>query len=241
MAEHPREKVLEPSHYHAKIKDWPSGERPREKFLNKGAESLSEAELLALLIGSGTGTITALDLAKTLLVEHQTLRGLAALAAADLRKFKGIGEARAVCIAAAFELSRRLQSSGTSDQQVIQSPGDVARLLIPKLRDLQQEVFVVVLLNSANRITREVTITRGLLNSSLTHPREVFRQAIVEHAASVILVHNHPSGNPEPSEEDLSITRQLVEASKVIGIPVHDHLIIAGGTYTSLAERGYVR
>ncbi|HTX17062.1 MAG TPA: DNA repair protein RadC [Bacteroidota bacterium] len=240
MTEETRERVLEPSHYHTKIKDWPAAERPREKLLNKGADSLTEAELLALLIGSGTGKVTALDLAKTLLVEHQTLRGLAALSAADLRKFRGIGEARAVCIAAAFELSRRLQSSSPDEQPIIHAPGDVARLFIPKLRDLQQEVFVVVLLNSANRITREVTITRGLLNSSLTHPREVFRAAIVEHAASVILIHNHPSGNPEPSSEDLSITRQLVEASKVIGIPVHDHLIIAGGVFTSLAERGYM-
>ena len=105
---------------------------------------------------------------------------------------------------------------------------------------MKQEVFLVVLLSSANRILREITITKGLLNSSLTHPREVFRQAIVERAASVILLHNHPSGNPEPSQEDIAITRQIVEASKVVGIPVHDHIIIAGGGFTSFAERGLI-
>ena len=240
MDEKAHHKVLEPSFYHTKIKDWPSQERPREKLINQGPETLSEAELLAILIGSGSGKVTALDLAKTLFVEHQTLRSLASLGVADLKKFKGIGDARAVCIAASFELARRLHSSPEVERPIIRTPSDVAQQLIPKLRDLKQEVFIVLHLNSANRITREVTITRGLLNSSLTHPREVFRQAIVEHAASVILVHNHPSGNPEPSQEDLAITKQLVEASKVVGIPVHDHLIIAGWMFTSLAERGFI-
>ncbi|MGA7160693.1 MAG: DNA repair protein RadC [Bacteroidota bacterium] len=238
MAEESNRKVNEPSFYHTKIKDWPLNERPREKLINKGPEVLTEAELLAILIGSGSGKVTAIDLAKTLFVEHKTLRSLAGLSVADLKRFKGIGDARAVLIAAAFELARRLQSSPDPERRVIKSPSDIAKHFVPTLRDLPQEIFVVVLLNSANNITREVTITKGLLNSSLTHPREVFRHAIIEHAASIILVHNHPSGNPEPSQEDISITKQIVEASKVVGIPVHDHIIIAGAEFTSFAERG---
>jgi DNA repair protein RadC len=240
MAEASNRKVNEPSFYHSKIKDWPVNERPREKLINHGPEVLTEAELLAILIGSGSGKVTAVDLAKTLFVEHKTLRSLAALSVADLKQFKGIGDARAVTIAAAFELARRLQSSPDAERRIIKSPSDIAEQFIPTLRDLQQEVFLVILLNSANKIIKEITITKGLLNSSLTHPREVFRHAIVEHAASVILMHNHPSGNPEPSQEDISITKQIVEAGKVVGIPVHDHIIIAGGNFTSLAERGLI-
>ena len=240
MAEHTSRNVSEPAYYHTKIKDWPAAERPREKLINHGPEILSDAELLAILIGSGSGAVTAVDLAKTLFVEHRTLRSLAGLTVADLKKFKGIGDARAVCISASFELARRLQSSADEERCIVRSPADLAERVGPGLRDLQQEVFLVVLLNSANRITKEITITRGLLNSSLTHPREVFRQAIVERAASVILVHNHPSGNPEPSQEDIAITKQIVEASKVVGIPVHDHIIIAGSGFTSFAERGLI-
>jgi DNA repair protein RadC len=238
MAEEISGKVNEASIYHTKIRDWPADERPREKLIIRGPDVLTEAELLAILIGSGSGKVTAVDLAKKLLVEHKSLRSIAALGVSDLKRFRGIGDARAVSIVAAFELARRLQSSPEAEHRIIRAPSDVAEKFIPILRDLKQEVFIVVLLNSANRITKEVTITRGLLNSSLTHPREVFRQAIIDHAASVILIHNHPSGNLEPSQEDITITRQIVEASKVVGIPVHDHLIIAGAGFTSFAERG---
>jgi DNA repair protein RadC len=236
----PQEKLAvdESSSYHTKIKDWPENERPREKLIHAGPDTLTEAELLAILIGSGTGKITAVDLAKRLLVEYKNLRAIAGLDVGDLQHFKGIGEARAVSIVAAFELARRLHSLPEEERHVIRTPDDVAERFIPRLRDMKQEVFIVLLLNSANRIMKEVTVTRGLLNSSLTHPREVFRSAIVESAASVILLHNHPSGNPEPSQEDISITKQIVEASKVVGIPVHDHIIIADNSYTSFADRG---
>lgn len=238
MGDQSSRNVNEPSSYHVRIKDWPAGERPREKLIDRGPDALTEAELLAILIGSGTGKVTALDLAKKLLIDHKTLRNLASQRVADLKSFRGIGTVRAVMIVAMFELARRLQSSTAAEEPVIRAPSDIAERFIPILRDMKQEVFLVVLLSSANRILREITITKGLLNSSLTHPREVFRQAIVERAASVILVHNHPSGNPEPSQEDIAITRQIVEASKVVGIPVHDHIIIAGGGFTSFAEQG---
>ena len=238
MAEKIPLNVNESSFYHTKIRDWPANERPREKLITHGAEILTESELLAILIGSGSGKVTALDLAKRLMVEYRSLRALAGSGVGDLRRFKGIGEARAVAIVAAFELARRLQSTPEIAELIVRTPADVAGKFIPMLRDLKQEVFIVVLLNSANKIIKEVTITRGLLNSSLTHPREVFRHAIIEHAASIILMHNHPSGNLEPSQEDIAITKQLVEASAIVGIPVHDHLIIAGGGFTSFAERG---
>jgi DNA repair protein RadC len=225
---------------HIPITAWPEDERPREKLEKHGAASLSEPELLAILINSGSGKRTALDLARLMLHEHESLRRLSELSVADLKRgtFKGIGRVKAIVLVAAFELARRIQSSDAKSSDPIRSPEDVAKMFGPKLRDKKQEEFIVVILNSANRIIRERTITKGLLNSSLTHPREVFREAILENAASIILIHNHPSGNTEPSREDIQITKQLVEAGKIIGIPVHDHIIIAGASYTSMMERG---
>jgi len=225
---------------HIPITAWPEDERPREKLEKHGAASLSEAELLAILINSGSGQRTALDLARLLLHEHKTLRRLSELSVADFKRktFKGIGRVKAIVLVAACELARRIQSSGAQNSDPIRSPEDIAKIFGPRLRDKKQEEFIVVILNSANRIIRERTITKGLLNSSLTHPREVFREAILENGASVILIHNYPSGNPEPSREDIQITKQLVEAGTIIGIPVHDHIIIAGASYTSMMERG---
>lgn len=226
--------------YHPKIKDWPADERPREKMTSRGSSALSDAELLAIIIGSGSGNITAVDLAKTLIVHAGSLHALSSMDVADFlqKKIKGLGKARAVSLAAAFEIGRRIRSSSVADTVSIRTPDDVAEKYIPQLQGKKQEVFMVLVLNSANKITREVVVTQGLLNSSLAHPREVFRPAILENAASIILLHNHPSGNPEPSGEDIAITRQIVEAGKVIGITVHDHIIIAGNSHTSFAERG---
>jgi DNA repair protein RadC len=149
-----------------------------------------------------------------------------------------MGAARSAIVIAAFELARRIHSVVGEDAPVIRSPQDVADRMIPKLRHLNHEVFLVLVLDSSNHITKEVMVTKGLLNSSLTHPREVFRAAIIESAASIILIHNHPSGNTEPSAEDMTITHQLVESGKILGIAVHDHIIIAGNGFTSFAERG---
>ena len=222
------------------IKDWPEDERPREKLIKHGASSLSESELLAILINIGMKNFSAVDVAKQLLYDYKSLKNIGSLSVADLRqkKNKGIGTAKAVTIVAAFELARRISSSGTENDEPIRSPEDVKNRFGSQLRDLKQEVFMVLSLSSSNRIIRDRIITRGLLNSSLTHPREVFREAILENAASVILLHNHPSGNLEPSREDSAITKQIVEAGKIIGIPVHDHIIIAGHGFTSMMERG---
>ena len=231
-------KVGEPSSYHLKITDWPKDERPREKLMRRGPEVLSEAELLALLIGTGTKRITAVDLAKTVLKEYGSLGHLATRGYHDLLRFRGLGEAKSVLLIAAFELGRRSGSSKAAGRMQVRSPEDIVRYFQPLMRDMQKEVFKVILLDSANHLLRDVTVSEGILNSSLVHPREVFRPAILEPAASVILLHNHPSGNPEPSSEDIQITRQISESGRFLGIPVHDHIIITASGFTSFAERG---
>ena len=229
--------MFEPSYYHTTIKQWPERERPREKLMNHGAASLTEAELLAILIRSGSKGATAVDLAKKLLSEQRTLRDLARMSVVDLSRL-GIGRVRAAGIVAAFELLRRLPASDGNDRPMFHAPEDVARIFSPKLRDLNHEEFWVLLLTTSNHMMREIRITSGTLNSSLVHPRECFAEALKEKAASVIFVHNHPSGNPEPSQEDLAITKQLAEAGKILGIPVYDHIIVGGAQFASFAQRG---
>lgn len=231
--------VYERASYHPTIKDWPEGERPREKLQTHGASALSEAELIAILIRVGKQGETAVDLAKKLLSGGRTLRDVAQMSLHDLVA-EGIGRARATAIMAAFELVRRVPFSDGEKKPVFRSPEEVAQRYIPKLRDLKQEEFWVLLLNSSNHLMRDIRISSGTLNSSLVHPRECFSDAIQERAAGVIFLHNHPSGNREPSQEDLSVTKQLVESGKILGIPVHDHIIIAGGGFTSFAEKGWI-
>jgi DNA repair protein RadC len=231
--------VREPVVYRTTIKQWPEGDRPREKLELKGAHMLSEAELLAILIRTGKRGSTALDLARHLLSAGRSLREIAQMSVRDIES-AGIGRARAAAIVAACELSRRLPSSGGKAKPIFHGPEDVAEIYIPKLRDLKHEEFWVLLLSSSNRLLADRMITSGTLNSSLVHPRECFQDALKESAATVIFVHNHPSGNAEPSQEDIAITKQLVESGKILGIPVHDHIIVAGNAFTSLADRGLV-
>ncbi|MFH0991010.1 MAG: DNA repair protein RadC [bacterium] len=219
------------------IKQWPLADRPREKLYSQGPAALTEAELLAILIRTGIAGTTAVDLAKRLLSEGRTLRDLAKMSVVDF-KVHDIGESRAAALVAAFELMRRVPSSDLDSKPVFRSPQDVVTVYGPRLRDLHHEEFWSILLTSSNQLIREIRITTGILNSSLAHPRECFVDAIKEKAAGVIFFHNHPSGNPEPSGEDISLTRQLVEAGKILGIPVHDHIIIADAHYSSFAERG---
>ena len=233
---HPRG-VFEPSYYHTTIKQWPEGERPREKMMKHGSAALTDAELLAILIRAGSKGATAVDLAKKLLSDQRTLRDLARMSVVDLGHL-GIGRVRASAIVAAFELCRRMPASGGSERPVFRDPEEVALVFVPKLRDLRHEEFWVLLLSTSNQLMRETRITSGTLNSSLVHPRECFSEALKEKAASVIFVHNHPSGSPEPSQEDLSITRQLTEAGKILGIPVYDHIVVGGAQFVSFAQRG---
>jgi DNA repair protein RadC len=233
-----RNAVYDGAYYHTTIKEWPVDDRPREKLLARGPSALSDAELLALIIGAGSGRVTAVDLAKQLISAHRNFAELSKLSVDELSRNRGLGKARSAEIVAAFEIGRRLARTRDVDRIRVTGPGDVAAYMQTHLVHLKREVFEVLLLNSANIIQKQVRISEGNLNASIVHPREVFKAAIDGLAAAIILVHNHPSGNPEPSNEDRIITRQLVEAGKIIGIPVHDHLIIAGNTYTSFAERG---
>ncbi len=230
-------RVTAPPSYRT-IRQWREDERPRERLLRYGAAVLSDAELLAILIGSGTHGFSAVDVARELLRRFGTLTELSARDVSELRAIRGMGPVRAVVVAAAFELARRLQAEPFTLRKSIRSPEDVARLYIPRLRGARTESFHVLLLNAAHHVIREVRISEGTLTASLVHPREVFRLAITESAAAIIALHNHPSGNTEPSPEDIALTRQLVQAGAVVDIPLLDHIIIAGETYVSLRERG---
>jgi DNA repair protein RadC len=223
-----------------KITRWPEKERPRERLLQHGPEHLTETDLLGILIGKGTRNKTAIDLARDLLEQYESIQKLFSRSPSELTRIKGIGSAKAATLSAAFELARRVQSREDADGKPFKRSSDVADRYLPLMRDLRKEVFKVLLLNRANRLLKEVTVSEGTLDASIVHPRDVFREALLEPAAGVILIHNHPSGNPAPSEEDLRITKQLVEAGRLLGIKVYDHIILAGGSYRSLADDGLI-
>jgi DNA repair protein RadC len=223
-----------------RISDWPAGERPRERLWEKGAGSLADAELLALQLGTGTRGQTAVDLAREMLARYGSLSGLAGRDVGELMGIRGVGRVKAVRLAAAFELTRRLRSAGDGGRPKLDAPERVFAHFGPLLEDLTHEVFRVALLDAQNRLLRDVLVSEGTLSASLVHPREVFKPAIVESAASLILVHNHPSGDPTPSREDLRLTRQLVECARLLGLPIHDHVIVGRGRFASLAQRGLV-
>lgn len=223
------------------ITNWPLKDRPREKLSQLGADKLSSSELLAILISTGTAKQSALDLAMALLRKFHTLENLSQASIEELQELDGIGPAKSITLKASFQLSRNLQSEIAENRLVFfRNPADVAGVFIPKLGHLKQEVFSIALLDSAGKYIHSRELTRGTINASLIHPREVFRPAIKEAAASLILIHNHPSGQLTPSEEDLSITRKLIETGDLVGIPVRDHLIIAGDKYLSMREAGYL-
>ena len=224
---------------HLTIQELPRSERPRERLVDFGVSALSTAELLAILLGSGSGGRTALQVGHALLGHAGgALRWMARQPVAALTVVPGVGMARAVTIHASLELGRRMAVEGRDDGSPVRSPRDVVEVFGPRMEDLPVEEFHVAVLDSQHRLERDVTVTRGILDSSLVHPREVFREAIAERAAAVILVHNHPSGDPTPSADDRAVTEQLVAAGRLLDIPVHDHVIIGRGRYTSFAEAG---
>ncbi len=224
----------------AVIREWPARERPRERLRSAGPGALSVRELLAILVGSGAGGgSTAVDVAAELVhVADGSLRRLASLSPASLQRVPGVGEAVWARVAAALELGRRLAQEGPAERGRIGGPRDAYELCAPTMRDLPHEEFRVLLLNTQHAVVREVTVSRGVLDGSVVHPREVFREAITESAAAVLLVHNHPSGDPAPSAEDRQVTTQLAEAGRVVGIPVLDHVVIGDGRYVSFVEAG---
>ena len=219
--------------YHA------AGDRPRERLRALGARALAWRELVTLLVGSGGVHGSAPAVADRILeVAEGSLRRLAALDVASLESVAGVGAATATRVLAALELGRRSAAEGPAERERIQGPRDVYILLGPRLRDLPQEEFHALLLDTRHHVVREALVTRGTLDASLISPREVFRLAVVEGAAAVILAHNHPSGDPSPSPDDWAVTRQIAEAGRILGIPVLDHVILGDGRFTSLAEEG---
>ena len=221
------------------IRELPPSERPRERLKHLGAQALGAAELIAIVLGTGTGGRSTLDLAQAILASAGgSLRRLAAQPVAAVTALDGVGGARATAIHAALELGRRAACEGRDEGVPVRSPRDVYALFAARLEDLPVEEFHVAVLDSQHRLERDVTVTRGILNSSLVHPREVFREAIAERAAAIILVHNHPSGDPTPSADDRAVTEQLAAAGRLLDIPVHDHVIVGRGRYMSFAEAG---
>ncbi|KPJ53364.1 DNA repair protein RadC [candidate division TA06 bacterium DG_24] len=222
------------------IREWPEEERPRERLLTKGEGALSDSELLAIILrtGDAVGGLSAVELARNLLRRSGGLKGLDTMTATGLVKTKGIGPAKAAQVKAAVELGRRMQSGRLRRGRGFSSSNEVAEHFLPYLRGLRKEVFKILLLDARNRMIREETVSEGSLTASIVHPREVFKAAVEESAASVILVHNHPTGDPTPSKEDRAITRQLVKAGEIMNIKVLDHIIVGDGVYLSFADQG---
>jgi DNA repair protein RadC len=227
--------------YRLRIKDMPASERPYEKLENYGTEMLSNAELLAVVIRTGNKEETSVALAQRVLTRSEDggIAFLHDLSLEELRGIKGIGRVKALQIKAVMELSKRVSSALIMNNRVsIKSPEEVSRLLMEEMRHLRKEVFKIILLNTKNHIIKRIDISVGSLNSSIVHPREVFSEAVRAGCSGVILVHNHPSGDPEPSHEDIETTQRLVSAGNILGIKVLDHVVIGDGKYISLKEQG---
>ena len=219
-----------------KMKAYPQHVRPRERMDMLGAAQLSDKELLAILLATGSRECSALDLAEQMLQKHGGLDGLKDLSLAELMEQKGIGTAKATTIAAAIELGKRINNGVQQYKPLIQNSADAAQLMMGRMRDLDREHFQVLLLDQKNTLLAVEMISIGTLSSSLVHPREVFKQAIRRSASGMILVHNHPSGNCMPSQNDRQVTQRLKQAGEIIGIDVIDHIIIGKDSYYSFCE-----
>lgn len=222
------------------IHRWPESERPRERLLADGPESLSDAQLIAILLRVGRRDSSAMGVAIELLQELGGLQGLANRGIDELCQIAGVGPAKAAQLRAAIELGKRVLSTPLSTGMRIGSSADLFKHYCPLLRDLRREVFKIVLLDAKHTIIRDATVSEGSLTLSIVHPREVFSLAIREAAAAVIFLHNHPSGDPQPSTEDRDLTRRLVAAGELLGIPVLDHVIIGDARYVSFADQGWL-
>ncbi len=221
------------------MKQLPTGERPRERLIQCGDEQLTDAELLGIIIRDGTRDNNAVDLARKLLVAYGDFRGLSSATISELCKTKGIGPARAAQIKASLAIAKRFSTTLIKPHQQFKCSNEIFNHFHEQLREKKQELFMAVLLDNKNRIIKvESEVTKGSLTSSIVHPREAFKAAIKESAASVVFVHNHPSGDPEPSKEDIQITSRLSEAGNIVGIKILDHIIIGNDKYVSFKDRG---
>ncbi len=225
-----------------KIKELPICERPYEKMSEFGAEYLSNAELLAIIIKTGTKAYTAVELAQMVLKLSQDgrLSSLNNLSIEQLMKVKGIGRVKAIQIKAVLEFSKRIATSNGVVRQVVKSADDVSNLMMEEMRYLKKEMFKAILLDTKNKVLKIVSISTGSLNASIVHPREVFSEAVKCGCNSIIFVHNHPSGDPTPSNEDIRTTDRLVNAGDILGIKVLDHIVLGDGRYVSLKEQGFI-
>jgi DNA repair protein RadC len=223
--------------YHTLIRDLPATERPRERLRDYGAGSLSTSELLAIVLRTGASRESVLALASRLLSCHGGLVGLARAGFGELCQERGLGEAKAAQLKAAFELGRRLASAQPEERATVRSPQDVANLLLPEMGLLEQEELRVVLMNTRNQVLGVHTVYRGSVNTSLVRVGELFREAVRQNCPAMVVAHNHPSGDPTPSPDDVAMTKQAVEAGRLLDIEVLDHLVIAQQRFVSLKER----
>mgnify|MGYP001574948314 FL=1 len=223
------------------IHDLPKPERPRERLKKLGPEALSAQELLALVIGRGSPQKSVINIAQELLAKFGNIKAISQATLEELSQIKGIGLAKATQIKACFELGKRQELELELEDIDVENPQSVVKALQAKIKDKAKEHFKLILLNTRNKIIGISTVSIGTLDSSLVHPREVFKEAIAHNAYSVMLAHNHPSGDPEPSEDDITITRRLIEAGKILGIEVTDHIIISKNGFFSFKEKGLIR
>jgi DNA repair protein RadC len=222
-----------------KILSWAEEDRPREKLLLKGKSALSDAELIAILIGSGTRSLSAVDVAKIILTKAENdLNQLAKFSVKDLQKIKGIGEAKAISIVSALELGRRRKDVDFVQKARITCSNDIYQLMKPELMDLPKEEFWILLLNRANSLIKKEQISSGGVSGTVADPKIIFKAALDQYASSVVLVHNHPSGNLKPSQADINLTNKMKEAGKLLEIPILDHIIFGDQGYMSFADEG---
>lgn len=220
------------------VHDLPKPERPRERLKQFGPEALSAQELLALIIGRGVSKKSVMTIAQELVIKFGNIKTISEATIEELSQIKGIGFAKAAQIKACFELGKRMDLEPELKDFDIKDPQSVEKAISASIKDKAKEHFKLILLNARNKILGISTISIGSLNASIVHPREVFKDAIMHNAYSVVLAHNHPSGDPEPSEDDLKMTRKLIESGKILGIEVLDHLIIGKNAFYSFKEKG---
>ena len=236
----PETAPTERDRYSPTIKELPTEERPRERLHAYGAQALTTAELIAILIRTGNAQRSAVSLGEYLLAEFGSIKGVAAASLEQLAEVKGLGAAKAAQIKAAIEFGNRLTLFTEEGRPSIGGPRDVSNLLMPDLRFQKKEHLMSLLLDTKNRVLAIKTVSIGDLSSSIVHPREVYKDAVIASAASIIIAHNHPSGDPTPSAEDVAVTKRLIQSGEIMGIDLLDHIVLGDGTFVSLKERGMI-
>lgn len=226
--------------YPKSIVNWPEEERPREKLLKFGADRLSDTELLAILLRVGSSGQSAVDMARELINQFGTFRNIDSKSLAELKR-KGLGIAKIAQIKAAIEIGKRFLKEKSLSKIKIKTSKDIVDYFIPYMRDMKKEIFKAVLLNGKNKIIKDITISEGTLTKSIVHPREVIKEAIRESAAALVLIHNHPSGEPQPSQDDIEITNRIISACELVGIRILDHVIIGDNHYFSFFNEGLIK